>query len=99
MRNRKNCRENRGEKIIESIGRNLDLPQDAYSGYARIEVCGNREATVEGSIGILEYSDSSVAVNTGKLTVRICGCSLTITEMQNSCTAIRGIITSIDFSN
>ncbi len=48
---------------------------------------------------ILEYSDSSVAVNTGKLTVRICGCSLTITEMQNSCTAIRGIITSIDFSN
>ncbi len=99
MRNKRSCRESRGEKIIESIGRNLDLPQDALSGYARIEICGNREATVEGCVGILEYSDSSVAVNTGKLTVRFCGCSLTITEMQDSCAEIRGIITSIDFSN
>ena len=95
MRNRKNCREN----IIESIGRNLDIPQDAFSGYAQIEICGNREATVEGCMGILEYSDSSVAVNTGKLTVRFSGCSLTITEMQGSRTVIRGIITGIDFCN
>jgi sporulation protein YqfC len=99
MRSKRNCRENRRENIIESIGRNLDLPQDALSGYARIEICGNKEATVEGCVGILEYSDSSVAVNTGKLTVRFCGCSLTITEMQDACTTIRGIITGIDFSN
>lgn len=99
MRNKRRCRENRSESISEAIGRSLDLPQDALSGYARIELCGNREATVEGCRGVLEYTDCSVTLNTGKLTVRICGCDLTISSMQESCTVVKGTITSVDFGN
>lgn len=99
MRNKRRCREGRSEKLSESIGRSLDLPQDALSGYARIELCGNREASVEGCQGVLEYSDCSVTLNTGKLTVRICGCDLTICSMQDSSTVIKGTITGIDFGN
>lgn len=99
MRN-KNCRkEKRGEKIIDSITRSLDLPVDAVSGYAHIELCGNREAIIEGCQGVLEYSDSVIALNTGRLTVRVCGCELTIVSMQNGQAVIKGIITCLDYSN
>ena len=99
MRNRKSRTNRCGGNIIESIGQNLDIPQDSFSGYAHIELCGNREAIVEGCLGILEYSDCSVAINTGKLTVRIRGCELTIVAMQNGQAIIKGIITCLDYSN
>lgn len=99
MKKNKRCRENRSEKIIDSIGKGLDLPQDALAGYAHIELCGNREAIVEGCRGVLEYNDCSVALNTGKLTVRFCGSDLTISAMQDSSAIIKGTITCIDFGN
>ncbi len=77
----------------------LDLPQDAVSGYAHIEISGNREAIIEGCQGVLEYGDNVIALNTGKLTVRVCGCELTIVSMQNGQAIIKGIITGIDYCN
>lgn len=93
---KKTCRRDR---IIDSISRNLDLPQDAVSGYAHIEMSGNREVIIEGCQGVLEYSDSVIALNTGRLTVRICGCELSIVSMQNGQAIIKGIITGLDYSN
>ena len=95
---KRNCRqESRGERILESIGRNLDLPQDAVSGYAHIEISGNKEVIIEGCQGVLEYGDTFISINTGKLTVKICGCELTIISMQNSQAIIRGIITGLEY--
>ncbi len=99
MRKRKCKAESRSERILDSISRNLDLPQDAVSGYAHIEISGNREAIIEGCQGVLEYGDSVIALNTGKLTVRICGCELTIVSMQNGQAVIKGIITGLDYCN
>lgn len=97
---KRNCKAgSRGERILDSISRNLDLPQDAVSGYAHIEISGNREAIIEGCQGVLEYSDSVIALNTGKLTVRVCGCELTIVSMQNGQAVIKGIITGLDYCN
>ncbi|MBQ8016159.1 MAG: YabP/YqfC family sporulation protein [Clostridia bacterium] len=97
---KKNCRrENRGERIMDSISRSLDLPADAVSGYAHIELSGNKEAIIEGCCGVLEYSDSVIALNTGRLTVRVCGCELTIVSMQNGQVIIKGIITGLDYCN
>ena len=99
MRKNRRCRETRNENFIEAISKNLDLPQDALAGYAHIELCGNREALIEGCKGILEYSDCAVAINTGKLTVKFCGSDLTITALQDGSTEIKGTITCIDFRN
>lgn len=97
---KKNCRkENRGEKLMDSISRSLDLPADAVSGYAHIELSGNKEAIIEGCCGVLEYSDSIIALNTGRLTVRVCGCELTIVSMQNGQVIIKGTITGLDYCN
>ncbi len=90
---------NRAENILDSISRSLDLPQDAVSGYAHIELSGNKEAIIEGCQGVLEYSDSLIALNTGKLTVRVCGCGLTIISMQNGQAVIKGTITGVDYCN
>lgn len=97
---KKNCRkENRGEKLMDSISRSLDLPADAVSGYAHIELSGNKEVIIEGCCGVLEYSDSIIALNTGRLTVRVCGCELTIVSMQNGQVIIKGTITGLDYCN
>lgn len=98
MRNRKR-NSGRAENIMDSITRSLDLPQDAVSGYAHIEISGNREAIIEGCQGVLEYGDNLIALNTGKLTVRICGCGLTIVSMQNGQAIIKGTITGVDYCN
>lgn len=97
---KRNCNvESRSERILDSISRSLDLPQDTVSGYAHIEISGNREVIVEGCQGVLEYSDSVIALNTGKLTVKICGCELTIISMQSGQAVIKGIITGVDYCN
>lgn len=95
---KRNCKtERRSERILDSISRSLDLPQDTVSGYAHIEISGNREAVIEGCQGVLEYGDNVIALNTGRLTVRICGCELTIVSMQNGQAVIKGVITGVDY--
>ncbi len=95
---KRNCRgESRSERILDSISRSLDLPQDTVSGYAHTEIVGNREVIVEGCEGVLEYSDTVIALNTGRLTVRICGCELTVISMQNGQAVIKGIVTGVEY--
>lgn len=97
---KRNCKsEKRAERLLESIGRNLDLPQEALAGYAYIEISGNREVIVEGCRGVLEYSDTVVSLNTGKLIVKITGCELTVVSMQNTQAIIRGVIAGVEYCN
>ncbi len=96
---KRNCRDGRGDRIMDSISRNLDLPTDTVSGHAHIEMSGNREVIVEGCMGVLEYSEKIIALNTGRLTVRLCGCDMTILSMQGSQAIIKGIITAVEFCN
>lgn len=87
----------KSEQIIEALTKSMDIPSDALSGYAHIELCGNREARVDGCKGVLEYGNSKIALNTGRLTVRFCGCDLCIASMQNGQAVIKGIISDIGF--
>lgn len=97
---KKNCKnEKRTERIIDTIGRTFDLPQDTLAGYAHIEISGNKEVLIDGCQGVLEYGDSAIALNTGRLTVRICGCELTVVSMQNGQAIIRGTVTGVEFCN
>lgn len=97
---KKNCKnEKRSERIIDAISRSFDLPQDALGSYAHIEISGNSEVLVDGCQGVLEYGDCAIALNTGRLTVRICGCELTVVSMQNGQAIIKGVITGVEFCN
>ena len=93
---KKSCRRDR---IMASVSTALDLPRDAVSGYAHIEMNGNREIIVEGCQGVIEYGDSVIALNPGRLTVRICGCELSLISMQGGQAIIKGIITGVEYCN
>ena len=43
----------------------------------------------------LDLPQDAIALNTGRQTVRICGCELTVVSMQNGQAVIKGVITSI----
>ena len=97
MMKKRNCNSSRSERILDTISRSLDLPQEAVGGYAHIEISGNREVIVEGCQGVLEYGESVIALNTGRLTVRICGCDLTVISMQNGQAVIKGVVTGVEY--
>ncbi len=99
MKKRNSRKEKRTESFLESVGRSFDLPQEALSGYVHTEISGNKEVLVDGCQGVLEYGDCAIALNTGRLTVRICGCELTVVSMQNGQAIVRGIITGVEFCN
>ncbi len=66
-------------------------------GGAHMELNGNREAVVEGCGGILEYSEESVRVRTGKLAVRFVGRGLRIKCLAADSLVVEGFFTGIEF--
>lgn len=92
-------RDERMGRLLESVSRSLDIPQDTFGGCAHVEIRGNREAIVDGCCGVLEYCDDAIALNTGRMTVRFRGCDLTILSMQNGQAVIKGMISSLEYGN
>ncbi len=99
MRNRKSNIRNRENAFFDTISKSLDIPVDAVAGFAHIEMSGNREISVDGCLGVLEYGENRIVLNTGRLTVKICGCDLTVTSMQNGQAIIKGTLTCVEFGN
>lgn len=97
MKKRREREREKGERIMDAIADDFDLPRDVVSGCARVELCGNREAIIDGCRGVLEYRNDLIAVNTGRLTVRVCGREMTIVSMRNGRAVVKGIIAGIDF--
>lgn len=62
-----------------------------------IELCSNREATVEGCAGIIEYDENTVKLNCKKVTVKFSGCFLCISNLSAGRICVSGEIVSIEF--
>ena len=63
-----------------------------------IELSGNREAVLEGSRGVLEYSPDCIRVNTADLIVTFSGRGLDLRCISESALIIGGYITAIEFT-
>ena len=79
------------------LARVLQVPQGAVSSLPRMEFCGNREVTIDGSKGVVEYDENLIRVNLGKMTVCFFGRNLTIRCFDLESLIIEGYITSIEF--
>jgi len=97
IKKKNRCARGREENFLDTLSRNFDIPADAVSGFAHIEMNGNRELDVDGCLGVLEYGENAIVLNTGRLTVKICGDELTVVSMQNGRANIKGLITCVDF--
>lgn len=63
-----------------------------------IELSGNRELLIEGSKGVLEYTDESVRVNTGGMILTVEGRELNLRCISDSALIIDGFMTSLSFT-
>ena len=50
-----------------SLPRRSRCKQGAASVLPRMEFCGNREVTIDGSKGVLEYDENLIRINMGKM--------------------------------
>ena len=98
MAHRKRRNEECKNESPKMVSSELNIPISAAT-MAHIEICGNREAIVEGCRGVLEYNDTLIKLDTGKLIISFIGSELCIGTFQLGQTVIRGNILSIDFSN
>ena len=65
---------------------------------ARLELAGNREATVDGCSGVLVYTDSDVRVRYGRGILRFCGRGLTLRCLAEHSLIVTGYITGISYA-
>ena len=63
-----------------------------------VELSGNREALIEGSKGVLEYSPTTVRVNTSDMIISVSGRELNLRCISASALIIDGFITDISFT-
>lgn len=76
-----------------------ELSVIAGAGLAKIELIGNREISVDGCRGILQYDESVVKLNLGNMILKITGSSLTIPVMAAEQTTVTGNIASVEFAS
>ena len=62
-----------------------------------MEIHGNGEVILEGNKGVVEYSDTSIKLHTGKYVLAFSGRGLHIQCMTDCDVVIRGFITGIEY--
>lgn len=71
---------------MQRFSKFLDIPPTLISSEPAIELWGNKQITIEGCKGILEYGENLISVSCGKYAVSISGIGLELKNMtENSC--------------
>ena len=81
------------EKFAEEVG----VSKAIVNGCNHIELFGNREAIVNECRGILEYSESRIKLNLGKISVLFTGSNLCMKEYGSSFASVSGDIMTVEF--
>lgn len=82
-------------KVLGRISRSLELPMEVLERLPAIELRGNREAVVEHSESVLEYSLTRVRLRAGPLTIEFTGRNLRLNCMTDESVIVTGYITAI----
>ncbi len=85
------------KKIREKLLSELEMPPLTMKSCARIELSGNRAASIEGCKGIIEYSERQIILNLADSRIRFCGFNLEISAFDSESAAISGQITGLEF--
>jgi len=85
-------------RVAAAISAAFEIPPGSLGRGAQISLSSNREATVDGCRGILEYGGELVRINTGSGVVRFRGRGLQIKSLTHTQAVIAGFIINIDFS-
>ncbi len=75
----------------------LDIPPTLVSSEPAIELWGNKQITIEGCKGILEYGENMIRVSCGKYAVTVSGSSLELKNMTDNSCLITGVFEGLAF--
>jgi len=63
----------------------------------RMEITSNTEFTLEGCMGVLEFTQNYIKLNLKKGNITLCGKNLDINGFEQDSITVKGIIDSIEF--
>ncbi len=84
-------------KGAAKLAKLLEFPETAIAGTAFVQMAGNREATIDGSQGVLEYSEECIRINAGKMVIKFAGRGLVLKCLTGETLVIEGFITQVEF--
>ena len=84
-------------RLSERVAQELDVPLDAMTLLPRIECIGDRELTVEGHRGLLEYGETCIRLSGGSIVLNIQGQGLELTGMTPTRARVSGAIKKLCF--
>lgn len=82
---------------LERLNEFLEIPKEVISGVPKITLLGFEEMYIENYIGILEYEDFFIRINTKIGNININGFNLKLDEMNEDNLKLTGKIESLDF--
>ena len=82
---------------VADLAAQLDLPEEAVSGKAKVTLIGRRQAVVEHHTGLLGYSTESVEVAVRHDRLRILGRELELRAMDPDALLITGTISAVEY--
>ena len=85
------------KSMKEKVATALEVPLSAVGGTPQLLLSGNRELTVEGCKGILEYDEDIIRLNLGKLILRLTGRDLSLCTLTEDTAVVEGYLLSIEF--
>ena len=76
----------------------FDIPQAALAGASQMEISGNREAVVDGCLGVLAYDEDMIRLALRGMIATFRGRGLQIRVLTHDSAIVGGYITNIEFS-
>ncbi|MGN0452190.1 MAG: YabP/YqfC family sporulation protein [Ruminococcus sp.] len=92
-KNKRDKQKNEGSKLSLSYS-----VRDAFRDKPHIEIVGNKTVSIEGSRGVIEYSESVIRVNLGEYSVAFSGRGMNLKYISPTSLAIEGFILNIEFA-
>lgn len=88
----------RKDDIAKKFADELQLPETAVHNTFTIELNSNTEVTINGCMGMVEYSEEHIAINLGSKIVHFYGSNMEISTFFDFQAVIKGTVISMDFS-
>lgn len=84
------------QSLLSRLSNATKLPVDSLCGYPLMEIYGDRQILIEGSLNIDLYEEDKIFISYGKKSVRIFGEKLSLESLCENGLCVNGKIMSIE---
>lgn len=87
------------DEIVKKLAEEMQVPESAMMDSFRIEFRGNSDVIIEGCKGIVEYEESGISLNLGKMIIHFGGADLEISSFFEEQAILKGTVVAMEFSS